>query len=168
VATMSSLGSASERVRGVALVTLATVALGYLLADYAPLIPLLSPALGIDSMGAGLLSTALAVTYVVGTLVTTGLPDRFGPRRVIAAGLLIGVASAALIAVAPGYAVVLLGKALQGMASALTFIAGARYIAGLYRGKRSHLALGIYGAGYPLGSALALALMPPDAGSRSA
>lgn len=142
------------------LVTLATVALGYMLADYAPLIPLLSPGLGIDSVGAGLLSTALAVTYVVGTLITTGLPDRFGPKRVIAAGLWIGVASAALIAVAPGYAVVLLGKALQGVASALTFIAGARYVAGLYRGKRSHLALGIYGAGYPLGSALALALMP--------
>ena len=152
--------SAFERGRGVALVTLATVALGYLLADYAPLIPLLSPALGIDSVGAGLLTTALAVVYIVGTLVTTGLPDRFGPKPVIAAGLAAGAVGAAMIAMAPSYPVALFGKALEGLASALTFVSGARYIAGLYGSRRSHLALGIYGGGYPLGSAIALALMP--------
>jgi len=149
-----------QRVRGVALVTLATVALGYLLADYAPLIPLLSPALGIDSVGAGLLATALSILYVLGTLVTTGLPDRFGPKPVIAAGLLTGALGAAVIAGAPSYPFALFGKALEGLGSALTFVAGARYIAGLYGARRSHFALGIYGGGYPLGSALALALMP--------
>lgn len=163
-ATATSI-SVFDRWRGVALVTMATVVLGYLLADYAPLIPLLSPALDIDSVGAGLLSTALAATYITGTLVTTGLPDRFGPKPVIAAGLAIGALGVGTIAVAPGYPMALFGKALEGLASALTFVSGARYIAGLYGSRRSHFALGIYGGGYPFGSAIALALMPWLAGA---
>jgi predicted MFS family arabinose efflux permease len=148
------------RTRGVVLVALAAVAVGYVFADYAPLIPLLSADLGLDEVQAGLLATASAAIYVLGTLWTTGYPDRFGPKPVITAGLLTGVVGVVVIALAPSYPVVLAGKAIQGMASALTFVAGNRYIAGLYGSRRSHFALGLYGGGYPLGGALALALMP--------
>jgi nitrate/nitrite transporter NarK len=152
--------SAFERVRGVVLVTLATVASGFLFADFAPLIPLISPELGIDEVQAGLLATASGALYVVGTLFTTGLPDRFGPKRVIAAGLAIGVLAPMVIALAPSFGVALLGKVLAGVAAALVFISGNRYIAGLYGARRNHVALGFFGGGYPLGGALALALMP--------
>jgi predicted MFS family arabinose efflux permease len=149
-----------QRARGVVLVTLAAAALGYVFADYAPLIPLISVDLGMDEVQAGLLATASAAIYVLGTLWTTGYPDRFGPKPVIAAGLATGVIGAAVIALAPTYPVAVIGKLIEGLASALTFVAGNRYIAGLYRGRRSHFALGLYGGGYPLGGALALALMP--------
>ncbi len=149
-----------RRARGVALVTLAAVALGYVFADYAPLIPLLSADLGMDEVQAGLLATAAAAVYVLGTLWTTGYPDRFGPKPVITAGLATGVVGAAVIALAPTYPVAVAGKLIEGLASALTFVAGNRYIAGLYGTRRSHFALGLYGGGYPLGGALALALMP--------
>jgi MFS family permease len=149
-----------QRARGVVLVTLAAVAVGYLFADYAPLIPLLSPALGMDELQAGLLATSSATLYVLGTLWTTGFPDRYGPKPVITAGLATGVIGVAVIALAPSYLVAIAGKALEGLASAFTFVAGARYIAGLYGARRSHFALGMFGGGYPLGSALALALMP--------
>jgi MFS family permease len=150
----------SDRARGVLLVTLVTVGLGYMQADYAPLIPLLESDLRTDAVGAGLLATALMAPYVFLTLATTGLADRFGPKRIATAGLVIGIAGVATIAFAPGYPVVIAGKLLEGAASALAFLAGARYIAGLYAGRRSHIALGVYGAGYPLGAAVALALMP--------
>lgn len=150
----------AERARGVALVTLSTISVGFLFADFAPLIPLIAPALGIAETQAGLFATASGALYVLGTLWTTGLPDRRGPKPVIAAGLATAVLAVAMMAVAPSFGVALLGKALAGMASALTFVAGARYIAGLYGARRSHMALGVYGGGYPLGSALALALMP--------
>src|SRR5258708_17677267 len=52
-------------------------------------------------------------------------------------------------------------KAAGGMGTGLAFIGGVRYISGLYSGARSHFGQGVYGAGYPLGSALGLQLMPP-------
>ena len=160
VPTASTEATAFDRTRGVVLVSLAAVAVGYLFADYAPLIPLLSSPLGMDEVQAGLLATASAAVYTIGTLVTTGLPDRFGPKPVISLGLLTGASGAVMLALAPSYPFALLGKAVEGLASAFTFVAGARYIAGLYGRRRSHVALGVFGGGYPLGSALALALMP--------
>ena len=136
--------TSGERLRGVLLVALAAVAVGYLFADFAPLIPLLSADLGIDEVQVGLLATASAAVYTIGTLATTGLPDRYGPKPVIAAGLATGVVGVVLIATAPSYPVVLVGKGVQGLASAFTFVSGARYIAGLYGSRRSHFALGMF------------------------
>jgi len=142
------------------LVTLCGVAVGYSFSDYAPLIPLLVPDLGIDEVRAGLLSTALFVVFLAATLVTTGLAERLGPKLIVGAGLACTALGTVAIAAAPEYAAALAGKAIQGLGAALTFIAGARYIAGLYGTARSHFALGLYGGGYPLGSACALAAMP--------
>src|SRR5438093_5326499 len=145
---------------GIALVILSAVAFGLTYADHAPLIPLIAPDLGLSDVQSGLLSTALFAAYFVTTLVAIGPIDRFGPRRSVGLGLASAALGAALVAVAPGYAVVLVGKAVQGMGSALAFISATRYIVGLYGDRRSHFALGLYGAGFPLGSGLAIALMP--------
>jgi predicted MFS family arabinose efflux permease len=150
----------ARRSVGVVLVTLCGAAIGYSFADYAPLIPLLGPDLGIDEVRAGLLTTALFVIFLAGTLVTTGLAERFGPKLVVGAGLACTLIGTVALAVAPAYTVALLGKTIQGLGATLTFIAGTRYIAGLYGAGRSHFALGVYGGGYPLGSALALVAMP--------
>jgi len=148
------------RPRGIALVTLAAVAIGVTYADHAPLIPLLSADLGLDDLRAGLLSTALFGVSVITALTTSGLADRFGPKRLVGAALALSVAGSALFGLAPGYGGLLLAKAVDGFASALGFVAGARYVAGMYRDDRSHFGLGLYGAGYPLGSAAALLVMP--------
>jgi predicted exporter len=63
--------ASTARVRGVLLVTLVTTALGYLQADFAPLVPLLQSDLGIDAVAVGLLATALMSTYVIVTLFTS-------------------------------------------------------------------------------------------------
>ncbi len=140
--------------------TLAGVAIGYSFSDYAPLIPLLAPDLRIDEVRVGLLSTALFVVFLAATLVTTGLAERFGPKLIVGAGLTCTALGTVALAAAPDYAVALIGKLIQGLGATLTFIAGARYIAGLYGTGRSHFALGLYGGGYPLGSACALVAMP--------
>ncbi|MDQ2914991.1 MAG: MFS transporter [Chloroflexota bacterium] len=150
----------TDRRRGVALVVLTAVAVGYLNADYAPLIPLLSTDLGLDDLRAGLLATGLSIVYLIGTLLTTGLADRVGPKPIIALGLGVAALGAATFGASPGFPVALLAKGIEGLGTALTFVAGARYIAGLYGASRSHVALGLYGGGYPLGGAIALALMP--------
>jgi MFS family permease len=150
----------ARRATGVLLVTLAGVAVGYAFSDYAPLIPLIAPDLGIDEVRAGLLSTAFFIVFLVGTLATTGMAERFGPKLIVGAGLACTALGTVVFAATPDYAIAIIGKLIQGLGAALTFIAGTRYIAGLYGTGRSHFALGLYGGGYPLGSACALVAMP--------
>jgi nitrate/nitrite transporter NarK len=78
----------------------------------------------------------------------------------VGAGLAVSAVGTLIFAASPSYGVALAGKLIQGIGSALAFVAGARYLAGLYGERRNHFALGLYGAGYPLGSALALIAMP--------
>jgi len=145
----------------VALLSLSAVAFGFTYADHAPLIPLVAADFGLDDLGAGLLSTALFTSYMATTLLTTGLAERIGPKRMVGAGLAVSAAGTVMFAASPGYAAALVAKAVQGVGSALAFVAAARYLAGLYGERRNHFALGLYGAGFPLGSAVALVTMPP-------
>ncbi len=145
----------------VALLFLSAVAFGFTYADYAPLIPLVSSDFRLDDLAAGLLSTALFTSYMATTLLTTGLAERVGPKRMVGAGLAVSAAGTVIFAVGPGYPVALVAKAVQGVGSALAFVASTRYLAGLYGERRNHFALGLYGGGFPLGSAVALVAMPP-------
>src|SRR4051812_12396147 len=145
---------------GVALVCVSAVAFGLTYSDHAPLIPLLGADLELDELRAGLLSTALFLAYLVTTAVGVGVADRIGPRRSVGLGLAAATLGTAVLAASPAYFVALGGKALQGVGSAFAFISATRYIAALYGGRRSHFALGLYGAGFSLGSGLALLVLP--------
>ena len=94
-------------------------------------------------------------------LSTATLADRIGAKRMNVVGVAFALASNLLFAIGPTYETLLLAKAVGGVGSGLAFLGGVRYIAGLYAGARSHFGQGMYGAGYPLGSALGLQLMPP-------
>jgi predicted MFS family arabinose efflux permease len=151
----------NPRVRlAVALLTLSAVAFGFTYSDHAPLIPLVSADFRLDDLGAGLLSTALFTSYMATTLFTTGLAERIGPKRMVGAGLAVSTIGTIIFAASPSYAVALVAKVIQGIGSAFAFVAAARYLAGLYGERRNHFALGLYGGGFPLGSALALVAMP--------
>ncbi len=149
----------------VALVVLVAVAFGLTYADHAPLIPLVKAAFGLDDVGVGLLSTALFTAYLAVTVATAGLADRVPPKRLVAGGLALSLLGTAVFAWSPFYAAAIAAKMLQGAGSALSFVSAARYVAGLYGPRRSHFALGLYGGGFPLGSALALLVMPTLAGA---
>jgi len=145
--------------RALALVCASAIAIGLTYADHAPLIPLIAADLGLDDVRSGLLSTAVFFTNLVTTFLALGLIDRLGPKRTVTLGLVAATVGTSLLATAPAYGVMLLGKGAQGFGSAIAFIAATRYLASLYGSRRSHLALGLYGAGFPLGSGLALLLM---------
>ena len=145
---------------GVSLVSLTALAFGVTYSDHAPLIPLITADLSLDEFRAGLLSSALFFAYLVTTAIGVGFADRIGPKRSVGIGLLAATAGTALLAASPTYAVALAGKGLQGVGAAFAFISATRYIAALYGERRSHFALGLYGAGFPLGSGLALLVLP--------
>jgi len=94
-------------------------------------------------------------------LIGGGLADRYGAKRMVGIGLAIGCAGNLGFAVSPNYQWLLASKGIGGLASGFAFLAGVRYIASLYRGGRSHIGQGLYGGGYPLGSALGVWSMAP-------
>jgi nitrate/nitrite transporter NarK len=148
------------RAAGIALVSASAVGFGFTYSDQAALVPLLAGELGLSDIQIGLLSAALFGSYIATTLLTSGLPDRVGPKPVIAAGLAASALGTTVFATAPAFEILVAAKLMQGVGSALAFVAAARYIAGLYGGDRAHFGLGLYGGGFPLGSALALVLTP--------
>jgi DHA1 family solute carrier family 18 vesicular amine transporter 1/2 len=84
--------------------------------------------------------TILTGCYGVGTLLTTPvfgyLGDRFGCRRLVVYGaLLLGVATAVL-AFAPSFSVMVLGRLLQGVAAASTWTGGLALVAKVYSRDR--------------------------------
>src|SRR6185503_12454445 len=103
----------------VALLTLSAVAFGFTYSDHAPLIPLVSAEFRLDDLGAGLLSTSLFTSYLFTTLLTTGLAERLGPKRIVGAGLAVSTLGTLAFAIAPNYAAALIAKAIQGIGSAL-------------------------------------------------
>jgi predicted MFS family arabinose efflux permease len=128
--------------------------------NQAALVPLLRADLGVTDVQAGLLPTALFISSVLTMLTTATLADRIGAKRVNVIGLALCLASNLIFAAAPTYAVLLLAKVVGGIGSGVAFVGGVRYIVCLYGGVRPHFGQGVYGAGYPLGSALSLQVMP--------
>jgi predicted MFS family arabinose efflux permease len=145
---------------GVALVAAEAIGFGFTYSDQAALVPIIAGDLALTDFQAGLLAAALFGAYLVATLLTTGLADRLGGKPVITAGLVAAVAGTAMLAAAPSFPVLLIAKAVQGAGSALAFVASTRFVAGLYGPDPPHFGLGLYGGGFPLGSAVALLAMP--------
>ncbi|WP_426809160.1 MFS transporter [Pseudomonas sp. WOUb67] len=85
------------------------------------LIPALLPVLpGLLGVGFVELGVALAVFNIVSALVQAPLGyavDHYGARKVLKAGLLLGSLSFLLLAVSPGYAVLLVAMAMAGLAN---------------------------------------------------
>ena len=137
------------------------MAVGITYTDQAAVVPLMRVDLDMSDVQAGLLPTSLFLSSVVTMLFISTLADRVGAKRMTVYGVAFALCSNLLFAVAPSYPALLAAKAVGGIGSGMAFVGGVRYIAGLYPGARSHFGQGLYGAGYPLGSALGLQLMPP-------
>jgi MFS family permease len=85
-----------------------------------------------------LLATQLALTMPIGRLV-----DRFGAKRAGAAGLGIAIVANLCALTAPELAIAFSARAAMGVAMAIGFIAGTRYV---QAGGGSPLAQGVFGA----------------------
>ncbi|HUQ16613.1 MAG TPA: MFS transporter [Candidatus Saccharimonadales bacterium] len=137
------------------------MAVGLTYTDQAPLVPLIQAELGITDVQAGLLPTALFLTSIGVMAVGGQLIERTGARTMNGLGVSLALLANLAFAVAPTYPGLLAAKSVGGIASGLAFVGGVRYVAGLYAGGRPHFGQGLYGAGFPLGSALGLQLLPP-------
>ncbi|HEY4621148.1 MAG TPA: MFS transporter, partial [Gaiellaceae bacterium] len=140
------------------------LATGWQIANIGAVAELLARDYGVGLATVGLFTTALFAVHFVMQIPGGRAADRFGPRRSGLIGLaLIGVGNAvALAAPEPGLALTM--RALIGVGTGLTFVAGADYVRAV---GASSTAQGLYGGIALAGGGIALAVIPLTEGALS-
>lgn len=127
----------------------------------APVMPEVSAEFGVSEGQSGVAFGLLALAIAVGNVAGGALLGRFGPRRLMLAGLVATGAGAALAAVTNGFALLVGAQLLLGTGAGLYFPAGLQAVPVLSGSQRRGLAMGLYGVAFSgglLGAALLGAL----------
>ena len=145
----------------------AAAALGFARFAYSLLLPAMRHGLHWSFAQAGSLGTAMAVGYLLGSLLTVQAERWLGTARVFVHGLLLTAASLLAMALFQDYGALLLLRFTAGFATGCVFIAGFSLAAraGAASGRSSLFTI-IYGSGAGIGMVLSGLLLPPVLASR--
>lgn len=124
---------------------------------YTVVLPAMQSGLDMDNTHAGVLATANLVGYLSMSVIGGALGSRFGPRAVIAAGLLVAGAGMLFTGLATGFVSAAVWRALTGVGSGASNVPVMGLLAAWFAPRRRGLATGIGVAG----SSLALIVVGP-------
>jgi DHA2 family methylenomycin A resistance protein-like MFS transporter len=111
------------------------------------LLPTIGHDLGVSASVAGAIVTAASLAFAAPLLLIGRVADRVGARPVLLIGVVGFAIASATCATADTFAVMMLGRSLQGVASACCFTTSLAAIDALFEGQGSQpMAVGIWGA----------------------
>jgi DHA2 family multidrug resistance protein-like MFS transporter len=127
---------------------LAVVACGYMLANWAmnpvsSVLPTITRDLGVDVTRAGWVMNAYFLLLVGGVLIAGRLGDAFGHGAVFRTGCLVFGVGSAIAAVPADFSLLISGRAVQGLGSAMIFGTSLAIVATAHAGPRLGWAVGI-------------------------
>jgi nitrate/nitrite transporter NarK len=129
--------------------------LGFIRAEYA-----------LSSADAGTIATAFFAGAAITMLAGGAIADRIGTRPAVTLGfLIVAIGNLGTGLLAPTFPALLGWRVLGGLGSGFGFAAGASYTRSIFDDRGRHLAQGLYGASFLLGSGITLAYVPILAGS---
>ncbi|MGB0630656.1 MAG: CynX/NimT family MFS transporter [Alphaproteobacteria bacterium] len=128
------------------------------IASMAPLVYRLMADLGMHRGEMGTVLAAWQLTYIFCSVPCGGLLDRFGPRRMMFASVLVIAVSVALRGVASDYVTLLLAVMVFGLGGPLISSGAPKVVSLWFTGKERGLAMGIYFTGNATGGIIAVAL----------
>jgi MFS family permease len=124
-----------------------------------PLLPLYASRLGAEPIVLGFLTSSFAITNAVGQLAAGSLAVRFGPRRLIPAGMAVYAGANLLIATAAAALPLILWRSIAGLGGGLSLISERLYVTQVVDRSRLAFANGLMSsagsAGTVLGPAVA-------------
>ena len=156
---------ASSRRRALLLICAVAVAMGTNYTIHGPVLGFIRAEFALSSADAGAITTAFFLGAAATMLAGGAIADRIGTRPAITIGFLlvvIGNLGAGLLA--PSFPALLGWRVLGGLGSGFGFAAGASYTRSIFDDRGRHLAQGLYGASFLLGSGITLAYVPILAG----
>ena len=110
------------------------------------LLPTIGSDLGVTPAVAGAIVTAASLAFAAPLLLIGRIADRVGARPVLLVGVVGFAVASATCAVSETFAVMMLGRSLQGVASACCFTTSLAAIDALFEDASQPLAVGIWGA----------------------
>ena len=122
------------------------------IASMAPLVYRLMADLGMHRGEMGTVLAAWQLTYIFCSVPCGGLLDRFGPRRMMFASVLVIAASVALRGLASDYVTLLLAVMVFGLGGPLISSGAPKVVSLWFTGKERGLAMGIYFTGNATGA----------------
>ena len=121
--------------------------------------PLIRHDLGVSIAEMGVLLSAFLWPYAFFLLPSGGLVDRFGPRRVLCAALLLWSVAQAAAGFVTSLTQFIIARAALGVGEAPTFPAFARVVRDWYHSRDQASAIGVWNASPALGTAIAPPLL---------
>ena len=125
-----------------------------------PVLPRIPDLLDTTAADASWLITVTLLVGVVGTPVATRLADTHGRRRMLLVSMWLLVTGSLIAAVVPGFAAVLVGRALQGFGTAVVPI-GIALLSSLVSRRQATLGIALMSGTLGIGSTLGLTLAGP-------
>jgi NNP family nitrate/nitrite transporter-like MFS transporter len=157
---------ASSRPRALLLICAVAVAVATNYTIQGPVLGFIRTEFALSSADAGMIATAFFAGAATTMLAGGAISDRIGPRPAVTLGfLLVTVGGLGAGLLAPSFPALLAWRILGGLGSGFGFAAGAAYTTSIFDDRGRHLAQGLYGAAYLLGSGITLAYIPVLAGS---
>ena len=158
--------SLPQRRLALIMVCLFAVAISTNYTNQGPLLGLISEELRLSASEAGIVATSFFAGAASTMLAGGVLAERFGSRRLVTIGfLLVVISNVASGLLAASFPALIAWRAIGGIGGGIGFVAGAAYTRGMFVDRGAHLAQGLYGASFLLGSGIALLVIPALAGA---
>jgi nitrate/nitrite transporter NarK len=155
----------ASRRRALLLICATAIASATNYTNHGPVLGFIRGEFALSSADAGVIATAFFAGAASTMLLGGGIADRIGTRPAVTLGFLvmvIGNLGTGLLA--PSFPALLAWRVLGGLGSGFGFAAGASYTRSIFDDRGRHLAQGLYGASFLLGSGITLAYIPLLAG----
>jgi EmrB/QacA subfamily drug resistance transporter len=120
------------------------------IAILAPALPAIQQAFAVDARNLQWVFSIYVLMNLIGTPLMAHLSDRFGRRNIYVLDLGLFAIGSLLIVVAPGFSIVLLGRAIQGLGAGGIFPVAAAVIGDTFPPEKRGSALGLIGAVFGL------------------
>ncbi len=125
-----------------------------------PALPAIRAELELGMVAGGWVFSIFSLTGMAFGIFAGSVTDRFGHRRTLLAGLVIAMLGSALGSVATDTVILLLSRFLEGVGYIVVAVSAPSYILEFVHGRDRRLALSLWGAYMPAGTAVTMALAP--------
>ena len=145
-ATPGAVPSSARRWLGLAALSMPVLVLSVDMNGVVVLLPQIGHDLGVSAATAGAIVTVASLAFAAPLLLIGRIADRIGPRPLLLGGVIGFAVASFLCAITDTFALMMAGRALQGVASACCFTTSLAAINALFQGPSEPIAVGIWGA----------------------